>query len=283
MGIPEYQLVTWSGLGAQRGSADTYASIKSALEAHNWPSAMKNYAVYLQGSYRNHTNIRGDSDVDVVVESLDMFYHNVPLYEQASYRFIQSSYTWFDFRDEVKRALSNRYGASSVNLGNKCIKVAGHGNRLNADIIPCTTYRSYSSVNLYVEGITFRSNNHTQIVNYPKLHLANGSDKNHYCDGTYKPNIRVFKNARNRTNNDFPSYFLECLLYNVPDHCFNSSYSKTFYDALHYLCQARDGNILPSFVCQNRQQYMFGTDEHQISIHGAHSIINALVKLWNDW
>ena len=33
-------------------------------------------SVYLQGSYRNHTNIAGDSDsdVDVVVESGNLFY-----------------------------------------------------------------------------------------------------------------------------------------------------------------------------------------------------------------
>ena len=285
MSIPESQLATWSASGAQKGSADTYASITSALQAHDWSSNMKNYSVYLQGSYRNSTNIRGDSDVDVIVESLDMFYHDVPLHEQARYGIVQSSFTWFEFRDEVKKALSNRYGALSVNQGSKCIKVTGHGNRLNADVIPCTTYRSYSlgDAYLYVEGIAFLTNDRTQIVNYPKLHLENGWGKNRNCDDNYKPNIRVFKNARNRAGSEFPSYFLECLLYNVPDYCFDSSYSKTFHDVLHYLCGARDGNSLSSFLYQNRQQYMFGAHKHQISVLEAHPFINALVELWNNW
>ena len=34
-------------------------------------------SVYLQGSYRNHTNFAGDSDVDVVVETSGVFYHNL--------------------------------------------------------------------------------------------------------------------------------------------------------------------------------------------------------------
>ena len=75
MAISEQQLSSWSSLGAQQGSAVTYKSIKLALERHNWPQGMDHH-VYLQGSYTNHTNIRGDSDVDVVVETQSVFYHN---------------------------------------------------------------------------------------------------------------------------------------------------------------------------------------------------------------
>ena len=74
MAITEQQLSNWSGLGAQKGSADTYNSIKTALGQYVFPAGM-NYRVYLQGSYPNHTNIRGDSDVDVVVETDGVFYH----------------------------------------------------------------------------------------------------------------------------------------------------------------------------------------------------------------
>ena len=69
MTIPENQLRTWSQLGAQARSQRTYQSIRNALGRHVWPPAMGSPSVYLQGSYRNHTNIAGDSDVDVVVES----------------------------------------------------------------------------------------------------------------------------------------------------------------------------------------------------------------------
>jgi len=33
--------------------------------------------MYLQGSYRNHINVAGDSDVDIVAESADVFYDNL--------------------------------------------------------------------------------------------------------------------------------------------------------------------------------------------------------------
>ena len=57
-------------------SAVTYTSIKAALDAHTWPDGMK-YEPYLQGSYANFTNIRGNSDVDIVVELISVAYSDL--------------------------------------------------------------------------------------------------------------------------------------------------------------------------------------------------------------
>lgn len=283
MSIPERQLEQWSSLGAQRGSADTYASIKNALGSYSFPPSMT-FSVYLQGSYPNHTNIQGDSDVDVIVETDGVFYHNVPADRKLEFGLVTpGSFTWSEFRDEVRRVLSSYYGGRTVVQGNKSIKVAGHGNRLNADVVPCTEYRVYSSPERYAKGITFFTRDGVQIINYPKLHLENGSTKNGFCGECYKPTIRVLKNARNNATNDFSSYFLECLLYNVPNNCFVGSYSQTFVNALQHLCNARDDGSLSSFVCQNERQHMFGPNEHQISIGEAERCVNALVYLWNNW
>ena len=313
MTIPERQLENWSSLGAQKGSADTYNSIKTALESHRFPPSMR-FSVYLQGSYPNHTNIRGDSDVDVVVETDSVFYHNVPADRKREFGLvIPGSFTWYEFRDEVRRALSQYYGERTVVQGNKSIKVAGYGNRLNADVVPCTEYRRYLSPGRYAQGITFFTRTGVQIINYPKSHLENGSAKNKLCGGRYKPTIRVFKNARNKAANDFPSYFLECLLYNVSrsglknrkivafaqdrrpperlsgifetasNNCFVERHSQTLVNTLQYLCNARDDGSLSSFVCQNEQQRMFGSAEHQVGIEEAERFVNALVRLWNNW
>ena len=64
MPIPESQLETWSHQGATVTSAATHRSIRAALDAHDWPDAMR-LNPYLQGSYANATNIRGNSDVDL--------------------------------------------------------------------------------------------------------------------------------------------------------------------------------------------------------------------------
>ena len=226
MAIPESQLKSWSNRGAQQASAITYNSINTALKQYSWPTAM-DHKVYLQGSYPNFTNIRGDSDVDIVVETTKVFYHNVPIEHQRLYGLGDKGlYSWNEFRAEVKNALLAYYGQNQVveSRSGKCIKVMGTGSRLNADVVPCVTYRKYTHYSRFVSGMTFWTKQNFQIVNYPKIHLKNGSDKNSQCGENYKPTVRIFKNARNAANSNFPSYFLECMLYNVPTNSFVGCY-----------------------------------------------------------
>ena len=239
MSIPESQLEAWSNQGAQASSQNTYNSIKMALARHIWPTGM-NYEVYLQGSYPNATNIYGDSDVDIVVESSNIYYDDRPLVLKQQMGWYKSSYSWTDFRNEVKKALVNYYGSGKVSQANKCIKVKGDGsNRLNADVVPCCTYKHYQGATLIADGITFWTQSGQQVVNYPKLHLVNGQGKNTNCSLRYKPNIRVFKNARNKaqTNNPYPSYFLECLFYNVPSSNFKYTHTATYLNCINWLSE----------------------------------------------
>ena len=67
MAIPQTQLDTWSHQGSITNSANTGNSIKNAIDAFQGFADGVNYNVYLQGSYKNSTNVYGDSDVDVVV------------------------------------------------------------------------------------------------------------------------------------------------------------------------------------------------------------------------
>lgn len=281
MAISEQQLSSWSRLGAQQGSANTYNSIKSALGRHQWPPGM-DHDVYLQGSYPNHTNIRGDSDVDVVVESKNVFYHNVPDYLREQYGLTHGSYTWNQFRAEVRRALMDYYGSIRVSDGSKSIKVAGSNSLLNADVVPCNAYRKYDNHGNYASGITFWTRSNTQVINFPKNHRENGAQKNNRCLNRYKPNVRVFKNARSQAGDDFPSYFLECLIYNVPDRHFFPSHSDTFVNAVNFLLDAVTSGAIQSFLCQNEQQSIFGAEPHQIDVASAKRFVNAMADLWNN-
>ena len=284
MSIPEHQLEKWSALGAQTASANTYASIKRALDAHDWPREM-NHTVYLQGSYPNYTNIRGDSDVDVVVETSNTFYHDLSSELRARMEFVRSTYGWREFRSEVKAALSDYYAPNNVrdSRNGKCIKVAGSENRLKADVVPCATFKRYKGINHVASGITFWTRNGVQVVNYPKLHIENGSRKNSACSDRFKPIVRVYKNARNEIGNDFPSYFLECLLYNAPTRCFAETLANSFRQILFFLNDASHDGSLANFRCQNEQQNIFGNELHQTNLRDAQILINELLELWNNW
>ena len=76
----------------------------------------------------------------------------------------------------------------------------------------------------------------------------------------------MFKNVRNNLldkkmilNKSTQSYFLECMLYNVPDSCFGGDASQTFCDVINYLNKAD----LSKFVCQNEQAVLFGDTAEQ--------------------
>ena len=66
MPIPETTLARWSHHQAATAFKQAHVPIREALAAHKGLSQFK-YEVFLQGSYKNDTNLGGDSDVDVVV------------------------------------------------------------------------------------------------------------------------------------------------------------------------------------------------------------------------
>jgi tRNA nucleotidyltransferase (CCA-adding enzyme) len=64
--IAEERLARWSHHEPGTAFKQAHVPIRKALEAHKGLSRFK-YEVFLQGSYKNDTNLGGDSDVDVVV------------------------------------------------------------------------------------------------------------------------------------------------------------------------------------------------------------------------
>jgi hypothetical protein len=233
MSIPESQLHTWTNQGSITNSASTHTVLRNALSRYNWSSEM-DYTDYLQGSYANTTNIHGESDVDIVIECTSIFFHDgIDEAAQQNLGFQTGKHTYDDFRNEVINALVSYYGSSYVDTsGANSIKVfpSNTSNRLYADVIVCCSYRDYYQQRVVAEGITFwNKKNYSQIINYPKLHKQNGWTKNAATDN-YKQAVRLFKNARrymiegdDTLKKKFSSYFVECLLYNVPNSYFYGS------------------------------------------------------------
>ena len=96
----------------------------------------------------------------------------------------------------------------------------------------------------------------------------------------------MFKAARNRlvdkgvlTKDDAPSYFIECLLYNVPDGLFAPKLAPTHLGVLTWLKSAR----LNDFQCQNGQLLLFGPQPEQWSVKKARAFVKALQKMWATW
>jgi predicted nucleotidyltransferase len=288
MPIPESQLETWSHQGAVTTAKQTHESVRAALRAYNWPGRV-DCEVYLQGSYKNDTNIRGDSDVDIVVQLNSAFGSNLSEDWKRHFGFTSATYGWEEFRSDTLKALRDRYGYSEVSEGKKALKLTT--SYLPADVVVCLQYRKYPdrprSEDDFVEGMTFWVPSENRwVINYPKLHYENGVRKNQDTNERYKPTVRMFKNARTYLIERkvipvdlAPSYFLECLLYNVPNDKFGSDFQSTFCNVINWLLKAD----FSQFVCQNEELHLFGNTPEQWSEDKARRFLQAMVKLWEDW
>lgn len=299
MAIHKEILNSWSKQGATQAPKFLRERIEKILTDEGSKIKKKNQLdIYLQGSYRNSTNILGSSDVDIVVQSNATFFSdisNLNTDERKIYnkRFDDATYTWKYFKNDVIETLKIAFGSSNVKVGNKSIKVSTKN--YEADVIPCFEHRKYECFGnnererKYISGIQFYTTKENNIViNYPKKHYSFGADKNHRTNDKYKPTIRIFKNIKKRllekgriTPKVTSSYFIESLLYNVPDQYFNNEDpSIRIANILNWLNS--NVNSFPKFVCQNNQIYLFGSTQEQWNEKDARNFILELNKFWNE-
>ena len=188
-----------------------------------------------QGSHRNRTNVRADSDVDLAIVHDSYHFPNInSLSESDKQLHLQYStdaeYSFEQFKSDVHKVLENKFGISSVERKNKCIRVKGNTYRVNADVVPAygyTRYRAFGDVE--VKGIAFKMDSPSERVgSFPHHHYENGVKKNDDTGKAYKAVVRILKNTRNELvekglypADTMPSFFIESLVWNAPNSCFS--------------------------------------------------------------
>lgn len=296
MTISEAQFETWSQQGSTGSATALYERIQRALE-NDAAVSRHNPDVFLQGSYRNSTNIHGESDVDVVAMLTETYrpeYGALGALERQRVEgvSIPATYQLADFRRDVSSAIRRVFPSHQVTEGGKSIKIPRTPNNIPADVVPCLEYRLYRpSYGLlfgdptYIPGIwLWDTRLNTGVVSFPQLHYDNGVARHAATRQWYKPAIRVFKNARcwledhhEMVKGTASSFQIESLLYNVPPNCFGTSYDATFVNVLNWLNKAD----LSQFTCQNGVQLLFG--DLRWTTDKAKSYLNALTKMYLEW
>lgn len=235
MTLLETQLSIWSRAPSETEDAkctNAASQITSALRSRFG----NDIYIVRQGSHRNRTNIRVDSDIDLAVVHSGYYFSDTTgltpadkaLHEAAK---VPADYPFADFKRDVHATMIQTFGAGSVDRKNKCIRVEGNTNRVNADVVPAYEHKRYRSFNqVACEGIEFRADNGAAISSYPDQHYENGVAKNDRTGRAYKSVVRILKHVRNKlvqegrlAEDSISSYFLECLVWNVPDSYFTAS------------------------------------------------------------
>jgi hypothetical protein len=230
-----------------------------------------------QGSYRNNTNVRQESDVDICVCCMEPFFDDYEFadYNRAESGVVAASYTYAQFKNEVQLALETRFGRAGVARGDKAFDVHANSYRVDADVVPAFACRLYTKKEfnfghlpsyLTPEGTRFISDSNSIITNWPEQHYANGVAKNKRTGGRFKLIVRAVKRLKfylidkgvDRCD-PVPSYLIECLLYNVPDTTFAAdSYKDIVQNALLgcFTATKPDGNYA-NWLEVNEIKYLF--------------------------
>lgn len=193
----------------------------------------RNISVFTQGSYRNRVNVRQDSDVDIGVLCFDTYFPEYPddnVKAKMAESFIPATYEYATFKNDLEEALVTRFGRASVTRGSKAFDIKANSYRVESDVAAFFEHRRYTSATHYHSGVEMIPDNYSppRIKNWPEQHYNNGVTKNTQTSRRYKRVARILKSLSNEmaTNGiqsakDAPSFLIECLVFNAPNHCFD--------------------------------------------------------------
>ena len=224
------------------------SSIKNALAASAKLKG-RGYSVLLQGSYRNNTNVRGESDVDIGVVCSESMFNDFPEgTTRDDFGLVAATYYYSDFKNDVGAALVSYFGAGAVTRGNKAFDVRETSHHVEADVAPFFEHRRYTTRGNYTEGVELRPDNNQppKVINWPAQHYANGVTKNQATGMRFKAMVRVLKSLRyEMLEADIAAakpaigFLIECLVWNVPNATFgNPRYEDDLRNILAFLYSA---------------------------------------------
>jgi hypothetical protein len=276
--------------------------IRDALRSYPALQA-PNFNVCPTGSYRNNTNVRLGSDIDVAVVLRDAVYNVFPPDGSVTREMLglsDAQYGLVEFREDVRAALIQKFGSSGMTPGDKTFNVHESTRRLDADVTPFLLHRRYTGRrNLdgswhYFEGAETRSrkNPGVSIINWHQQHYDEGVKRNDVTKRRFKRITRILKRLRAdmRDNGDrvssaaaepIPSFLIECLVFNASDGCFNreeGSYYEDVKETIRSLYHAtRDDAVCKDYVEVSKLKYLFRATQPW-SREGANEF---LLKAWH--
>lgn len=218
-------------------------AIKNAIKAS--PKFKdRNIRIFTQGSYRNNTNVKADSDVDIGILCYDSFFYDLPEnYTRESFDITPATYGYAQFKNEVGEALTSYFGKGAVSRGNKAFDVHETSYHVEADVAPFFEHRRYSTSGTYIPGVELQPDNGGRVINWPEQHYQNGVEKNKATNRAYKSSVRILKSLCSEMSEkniqqvkEVCGFLIECMVWNVPNSEFShSSWTDNVWACLAYL------------------------------------------------
>lgn len=222
--------------------------IREAIDNHS-PFAKCSLYAFAKGSYANNTNVRTDSDVDIAVECTEVeYWEEATAGDRPNGVPYTGEWTPEKLRAELVAALRAKFPGHVDTSGSTAIQINSSTARVDADVVPCFTYRYYMNGGASRVGTKIFTTAGKAIVNYPKQQLENGRLKNVRTGYAYKRAVRILKRLENlmvadNASRELPSYFIECLAYNCPDSVIKAAtWTETVRGMLVHVWEALEGD-----------------------------------------
>ena len=252
----------------QKRMNNAESAIRNAIQRSD-DLRSRNIRVFAQGSYRNNTNVKQDSDVDIAVVCRDVFFANYPTgMTREDFGHGASDYYYYTFKNEVGKALVDYFGPSAVTRGNKAFDLHETLYHVDADIAPFFEHQRYLGHGQYLAGVELRPDNDTshRVINWPDQHYENGVAKNQDTGRRFKAMVRILKALANemaeaeiQIAHRIPGFLIECLVWNVPNNHFNHpSYVQNVRECLAYLVTNTQSDHQCNEWCEvSKLKYLF--------------------------
>ena len=238
MAIAENQLETWSAQGPTNQFTDAYNSIRGHLLAAGAPYPLadteKSFSRALTGMTRTFTATATSTSCSSTpafsTTTSAGFRRNTKSFKSDSRRM---RIRLPQFKAEAEGYIKRLY--NGVQVGKKAVYVPGNTAAASADVLiarsSAAILRTSPAPRCHKGVAFFRAAR--RIENFPKQHSDNCTTKHKQRISNFKPMVRVFKNMRNTmiekgllAEGVAPSYFIEGMLYNVPNEKFTGSLSR---------------------------------------------------------
>lgn len=269
----EETFASWStgpGTTEQTRAENAERAIRKAIDQSSKLAGM-DITVFPHGSYRNRTNVRQDSDVDICVRLNDEFFPDYPAGKTKEYFGNRDGdIKYSDFKNLVHQALIDYFGGDNVKRGDKAFDIHENTYRIDADVIATLEHRRYvlneDGSYYHLSGIAFDTDSGKRIINWPEQNYTNGCAKNDETRRRFKRIIRIIKRLRNKMDEDgiaeaqpIVSCLIESLIWNVPNEGFNGgSYTADVRWALaHLFNHTRKDETCSEWGEVNELKYLF--------------------------
>ena len=111
----ESQLREWAkppGKSEQDRCDNAVSAIRNAIEESD-KLRNRRVSIFAQGSYRNNTNVRKGSDVDVGILCTDTFFFELPQgMTREAFQIGPATYSYAQYKNDVEEALTSYFGAT---------------------------------------------------------------------------------------------------------------------------------------------------------------------------